>query len=58
MLSPEARNQILYGLPKDVSDDIRDALTAGIDDISSYFEQLKDNKVSSNILARRRKIIH
>ena len=49
MLSSDARNQILYGLPKDVSDDIRDALTAGIDDISQYFEQLKNNKVSSNV---------
>ena len=55
MLSPEARNQILYGLPKDVSDDIRDALTAGIDNISSYFEQLKDNKVSSNIFGATKK---
>lgn len=55
MLSSEARNQILYGLPKDVSDDIRDALTAGIDDISSYFEQLKDNKVSSNIFGATKK---
>ena len=55
MRNPEIRNQILYGLPKDINDDIRDQLTNSIDDVSSYFDRLKNNKASDSIFGSKDK---
>lgn len=53
LLPADSRNQILYGLTHDISDDVKDALTAGIDGVSQYFEKLKNNTVSSSIFGNK-----
>lgn len=55
MLSSEARNQILFGLSRDVSDDVKGVLSKGIDDVTKYFNDLRDNTSSNTLYSTKNK---